>query len=252
MQVRNPTDIDHRPSWLSAKHQSYAASLFSKGIHPNPILVAGQLNKLKGSAPQVAFAGRSNVGKSTLLNTLLHGDPDPLRGTFMPERRKLDSPFAAPISHKPGRTRHLFRFDIGGALTLVDLPGYGFAKAPRAVQASWATLIDEYLTQAQNLRRVISLVDAKVGVRDSDEKLWEMLLLRKRQLMVVVTKIDQVPPEGLNHTMAHLVSLLQGLDEAFIWPYVHAVSGLHGHGVDELRTSVSAIALDSVVASRRK
>merc|ERR1712186_122176 len=133
---------------------------------------------------------------------------------------------------------------IGGRLTLVDLPGYGYAAVRSNVKENWSVLTNDYLTQATLLERVISLVDAKVGVKETDEQLWDMLQQRNRQLMVVLTKADQVSAEGLNRTMAHVISVLQRLDTTNVWPYIHAVSGLHGHGINELRASVSAIASD--------
>mmetsp|Transcript_25816 Transcript_25816/g.74640 ORF Transcript_25816/g.74640 Transcript_25816/m.74640 type:complete len:261 (-) Transcript_25816:22-804(-) len=245
--LHNAMDTTHSPSWLSARQQHFAEQLFSKGIHGHPVLVSDTLSQMKDTSPQIAFAGRSNVGKSTLLNMLLHRHPDPLqlKRQSLSERRKLDRPTSAPVSHKPGRTRHLFRFELGGRLTLVDLPGYGFAAAPRAQREGWSGLIGEYFASADQLQRVVSLVDAGVGVKESDERLWEMLRAEKRQLMVVLTKVDKVRPEALNRSMAHVLSLLEGLDGAHVWPYVHAVSGLHGHGLDELRASLSAVASDA-------
>mmetsp|Transcript_26562 Transcript_26562/g.39551 ORF Transcript_26562/g.39551 Transcript_26562/m.39551 type:complete len:250 (+) Transcript_26562:1-750(+) len=196
-------------------------------------------------SPQVAFAGRSNVGKSTLLNQLIHGHPDPMHRKITSERKKLDKPKVAPVSDRPGRTRHLFRFEVGGKLTFVDLPGYGFAKAPRQVKEGWISLVDEYLARAMQLKRVISLVDASVGVKESDEQLWEMLMEREHTMMVVLTKVDKVSPDTLNRNMAHVVSMLQRFDTKFVWPYVHAVSGMHGHGVEELRSSLSVVAWDA-------
>eukprot|EP00928_Gymnodinium_smaydae_P091989 TRINITY_DN75766_c0_g1_i1.p1 TRINITY_DN75766_c0_g1~~TRINITY_DN75766_c0_g1_i1.p1 ORF type:complete len:281 (-),score=10.31 TRINITY_DN75766_c0_g1_i1:170-1012(-) len=236
----------HNPAWLSKQQQDFTEKLFRKGIHAEPVVVAETLAKSRGTySPQVAFAGRSNVGKSTLLNALLHNNPDPLKGKFISERKKLTKPKCAPVSHKPGRTRHLFRFEIGGLLTFVDLPGYGYASAPRGTRESWSNLIDGYFSTARCLQRVISLVDAKVGVKASDQQLWEMLQRENLQLMVVLTKADQVDPHGLHDCMAQTVALLQQLDPTHLWPYVHAVSALHGHGVHELRMSLSAIASDA-------
>lgn len=244
--LHNPTDLHHCPSWLSARQQKYADRLFSKGIQTYPVLVSETLGKLGGTCPQVAFAGRSNVGKSTLLNSLLHGNPDPLKGRYVSEGKKLKMPMASPVSAKPGRTRHLFRFEIGGRLTFVDLPGFGHAAAPRAMRESWSSLVDGYLSEAGPVR-VISLLDARMGVKASDEHLWEMLQGLQRQVMVVLTKADMVPPEGLNRVMAQVLSLLQELEPEYVWPYVHAVSGLHGHGMRELRASLSAIASDNEI-----
>lgn len=161
-------------------------------------------------------------------------------------------PSAAPVSHVPGRTRHLFRFEIGGALQFVDLPGYGFAKTPQEVKDSWKELVDGFLKDSDRLQRVVSLVDARVGVKASDEELWELLLERERPFMVVLTKADQCTPDILNRSMAHVVSHLEMMPSTYVWPYVHAVSGLRGHGVDELRASVSMVASDFITARARK
>ncbi|CAK9108133.1 unnamed protein product [Durusdinium trenchii] len=240
---RTATDVHHQPSWLSQSHLQFTEKLFSKGIKTHQILVAQTLHKMTGTVPQVAFVGRSNVGKSTLLNMILHGRPAPV-SPFLSESKKLRNPKAAPVSNNPGRTRHLFRFELGAALELVDLPGYGFAKTSKEVRESWRELVDNYLSNADHLERVISLVDARVGVKSSDEQLWDLLLERERQIMVVLTKADQCTPDMLNRTMAHVVSFLETMPSSYVWPYVHAVSGLEGHGVDFLRASVSMVASD--------
>eukprot|EP00927_Polykrikos_kofoidii_P022721 TRINITY_DN21132_c0_g1_i1.p1 TRINITY_DN21132_c0_g1~~TRINITY_DN21132_c0_g1_i1.p1 ORF type:complete len:294 (+),score=43.85 TRINITY_DN21132_c0_g1_i1:24-884(+) len=248
--LHNPNDLKHVPAWLSPKQQTYARELFARDIHAEPILVSATLAKLAKSTrcPQVAFAGRSNVGKSSLMNMMLHGSPDPNRGKRITERQKLRMPTSSPVSEKPGRTRHLFRFEIGGCLTMVDLPGYGFAAASRGVRQGWASLADEYFDaerpRADMLQRVVSLVDAKVGVKESDEQLWEMLQQRGHSIMVVLTKADKVSPHDLHTAMVQVLSKLDQLDRRIVWPYVHAVSGLYGHGVEELKASLSAIASD--------
>ncbi|CAE7528175.1 engB [Symbiodinium sp. CCMP2592] len=240
LRLAKAMDTSHAPSWLQ------------RSIHATPVLVAQTLYKMKGQTPHIAFVGRSNVGKSTLLNMLLHRRPSPVPEHWS-NSKKLHLPTAAPVSHTPGRTRHLFRFELGGTLTLVDLPGYGHAaKTPKEVKESWRELVDGYLTNADQLRLVVSLVDGRVGVKRSDEELWELLEERQRQLMVVLTKVDQCSPEMLNRTMAHVVSLLEMKKATFIWPYVHAVSGLHGHGVDELRASVSLVASDYAARKQSK
>ncbi|CAK8989584.1 Phenylacetaldehyde reductase (2-phenylethanol synthase) [Durusdinium trenchii] len=247
--IRNATDVHHQPSWLSQSHLQFTEKLFSKGIKTHQILVAQTLHKMTGTVPQVAFVGRSNVGKSTLLNMILHGRPAPV-SPFLSESKKLRNPKAAPVSNNPGRTRHLFRFELGAALELVDLPGYGFAKTSKEVRESWRELVDNYLSNADHLERVISLVDARVGVKSSDEQLWDLLLERERQIMVVLTKADQCTPDMLNRTMAHVVSFLETMPSSYVWPYVHAVSGLEGHGVDFLRASVSLLTLDPLSGRR--
>ncbi|CAK0789086.1 unnamed protein product [Prorocentrum cordatum] len=131
------------PSWLSEKQRLYCQTLFGKGVQGYPVLMTETLREMRNSTPQVAFAGRSNVGKSTLLNSLIHRRPDPLQGQFLGERRKLKSPKAAPVSDKPGRTRHLFRFELGGEVTFVDLPGYGYAQVSKKVKEGWASLIND-------------------------------------------------------------------------------------------------------------
>merc|ERR1712216_75879 len=116
--------------------------------------------------------------------------------------------------------------------------------APDATREAWAGLVDQYIKEATNLQRVVALVDARHGPKESDERLWDLLQSKNRQLMGVLTKVDCVDPMALNRVMAHVVSLLQQLSPTHVWPYVHAVSGLHGLGVDDLRASLSAVASD--------
>jgi len=244
-------DFTHQPAWLKPKQYNYAANLFGSRLQCHNPLVGGQIMSMKSLTPHVAFAGRSNVGKSTLLNMLLHGRSDPLRGKHLSESKKLNLPFFAPVSRTPGRTRHLFRFELGGKLTFVDLPGYGYARAKPEVRAAWATLIDEYLSHTESLERVVSLVDTVVGVKESDEALWEFLRSKDVQIMVVLTKADKVSPEGLDMRMTQVISIVQQLDSTCVWPYIHAVSGLYGHGIQELRVSLSAIASDFQKKNRK-
>src|SRR5512144_2992588 len=132
-----------------------------------------------GPLPEVAFAGRSNVGKSSLVNALTG-------------RRTL-----AKVSNTPGRTRQLNFFDLGGRLTLADLPGYGYARAPKEQVANWTRLVELYLVGRAPLRRALLLIDARHGLKETDERVMAMLDKAAVSYQVVLTKIDQLRPQQL-------------------------------------------------------
>ena len=129
--------------------------------------------------PEVAFAGRSNVGKSSLINALTG-------------RRQL-----ARISQTPGRTQQINLFDLGGRLTLVDLPGYGYAQAPKPVAEAWQRVVRAYLRGRASLRQTCVLVDARHGLKDNDRTFMAMLGEAAVAFQVVLTKADQVRPAEL-------------------------------------------------------
>jgi GTP-binding protein len=124
--------------------------------------------------PEVAFAGRSNVGKSSLLNRLVG-------------RRAL-----ARVSKTPGRTQQINFFALGDQLLLVDLPGYGFARVPLAVKAEWRGLVEGYLLGARPLRGVLVLVDVRRGLQDDDRQLLDFLAAHDLPAAIVATKIDKL------------------------------------------------------------
>jgi GTP-binding protein len=124
--------------------------------------------------PEVAFAGRSNVGKSSLLNRLVG-------------RRAL-----ARVSKTPGRTQQINFFAIGDRLLMVDLPGYGFARVPLAVKAEWRQLVEGYLLGRRPLRGVLVLVDVRRGLQEEDEQLLDFLAAHGLRACVVATKIDKL------------------------------------------------------------
>ena len=124
--------------------------------------------------PEVAFAGRSNGGKSSLLNRLVG-------------RRAL-----ARVSKTPGRTQQINFFALGDQLLLVDLPGYGFARVPLAVKAEWRRLVEGYLLGARPLRGVLVLVDLRRGLQDEDRQLLDFLAAHDLPACVVATKIDKL------------------------------------------------------------
>jgi GTP-binding protein len=138
--------------------------------------------------PEIAFAGRSNVGKSSLLNALTN-------------RKTL-----ARVSNTPGRTRDINLFDLGHRLVLADLPGYGFARVSKAMSADWRRLIVAYLQGRPQLRRVCLLIDARHGANDNDLMMMELLDEAAASFIVVLTKTDKLKPsevaEAVNATTA--------------------------------------------------
>ena len=124
--------------------------------------------------PEIAFAGRSNVGKSTLINSLLN-------------RKKL-----VKTSSTPGKTQLINFFKINEAFHFVDLPGYGFAKVPENVRSQWQRLIDAYLQERESLRNVVLIVDSRHGPTAQDRQLKEWLDYYDRPVLIVASKIDKL------------------------------------------------------------
>jgi GTP-binding protein len=172
--------------------------------------------------PEVAFAGRSNVGKSSLVNAVTG-------------RRTL-----ARVSHTPGRTQQLNFFSLGERLMLVDLPGYGFAAASKTKAASWTKLTGRYLKGRPNLRRVMLLIDARHGIKDADRSIMTSLDEAAVSYQVVLTKIDKVPPASLQHRAEAMATELKGHVAAH--PVIHLTSAHDKLGIAALRASIAALA----------
>jgi GTP-binding protein len=170
---------------------------------------------------EVAFAGRSNVGKSSLLNALL-------------ARRSL-----ARVSNTPGRTRELNYFAVGETLFVVDMPGYGYAKAPKSLVKGWTHLIHDYLRGRQQLKRVMLLIDSRHGLKGSDREIMTMLDKAAVSYQAVLTKADK-PKSG---NLAQVVSETE--DELRKHPAAHpkvlATSAVDGLGIDELREAIAEL-----------
>jgi GTP-binding protein len=170
---------------------------------------------------EVAFAGRSNVGKSSLINALTH-------------RHAL-----ARTSHTPGRTQELVFFAGDPMLTLVDLPGYGYASAPKQKVKAWTDLIHAYLRGRANLARVYVLIDARHGLKEADGPALDVLGEAAVSHQIVLTKLDQVKPAELAERIAAVEAALRRRPAAF--PQVLATSAREGGGIPELRAAIARL-----------
>ena len=172
------------------------------------------------SAPEIAFAGRSNVGKSSLLNRLAN-------------RTGL-----ARTSNTPGRTQELNFFDVGAPLLfrLVDMPGYGFAKAPKDVARKWRYLINDYLRGRAVLKRALVLIDSRHGLKDVDREVMKMLDTAAVGYRLVLTKADKIKATELADVTARTAEEARKHPAAF--PEIIATSSETGMGMEELRRAV--------------
>jgi GTP-binding protein len=172
-------------------------------------------------APEVAFAGRSNVGKSSLINALTG-------------RNSL-----ARASNTPGRTRELIFFDVAKRLTLVDMPGYGYASVGKEMSAGWIKLVRDYLRGRTTLMRAFVLVDGRHGVKPSDEETFASLDKTAVSYAVVLTKRDEVK---LSEQAARLEATTAALAKhPAAYPSVFFTSAQTGEGVPELRAHVARL-----------
>jgi len=174
------------------------------------------------SGNEVAFAGRSNVGKSTLINALTGHHA------------------LARASHTPGRTRQLNFFDLGGRMTLVDMPGYGYAQAAKAVKEDWQGLMFDYLRGRPTLRRVLLLLDARIEVKAADTAAMDLLDRAAVTYQFVLTKADDVKPAALAAKQAELLAIAAKHPAAH--PVVAVTSSTTGLGIEHLRGSIAALA----------
>jgi GTP-binding protein len=195
------------------------------------LLFAGPVDFLKGvvamdglpsaDRPEVCFAGRSNVGKSSLINALTG-------------RKGL-----ARASNTPGRTQEINFFTLADSHYLVDLPGYGFAKAPVAVVAKWQALLRAYLSGRVTLRRAFVLIDARHGVKAVDEEILALLDRSAVTFQAVLTKTDKISAAELETVLDQVRAALAAHPAAF--PEIMVTSAEKGEGLESLRAAIAAI-----------
>jgi len=173
--------------------------------------------------PEIAFAGRSNVGKSSLVNALTG-------------RRTL-----ARTSNTPGRTRQINFFDLGGRLMLVDLPGYGYADAPKTAIKAWTGLVRRYLRTRAALRRVCLLLDARHGIKEVDRPLMSMLDEAGVSYQIVLTKTDKVGSDEVARIADRIVTELA--THAAALPEVYLTSAVERRGIAELHETLGGFVL---------
>jgi GTP-binding protein len=174
-----------------------------------------------GGRPEIAFAGRSNVGKSSLLNALLG-------------RRSL-----ARVSNTPGRTRQLNYFAVGESLYVVDMPGYGYAKAPKSLVKGWTQLIHDYLRGRPQLKRVMLLIDSRHGLKASDREIMTLLDKAAVSYQAVLTKADKPKSAALAQILRETEADLKKHPAAH--PVVLATSAAEGLGIEELRAAIAEL-----------
>jgi len=172
------------------------------------------------AVPEIAFAGRSNVGKSSLLNALTN-------------RKSL-----ARTSNTPGRTQELNFFDVGEPLQirLVDMPGYGFAEAPKDLVRRWRFLVNDYLRGRAVLKRALVLIDSRHGLKDVDREVMDMLDGAAVSYHLVLTKADKVKPTVLAETLREIAA--EGAKHPAAHPTIFTTSSETGSGIAELRTAI--------------
>ncbi len=195
------------------------------------LLFAGPVDFVKGVVAmsglppadrlEVCFAGRSNVGKSSLINALT-------------TRKNL-----ARASNTPGRTQEINFFALGDSRYLVDLPGYGYAEAPVAVVAKWQALLRNYLSGRPNLRRVFVLIDARHGIKDVDEEILKLMDRSAVTFQVVLTKLDKINRTEREKVIAQVQGALSKHVAAY--PEIILTSSEKGEGIETLRAVIATM-----------
>lgn len=205
---------------FSAEALQKAAALFNEPV--NFVLSVANLSQLPLSElDEIAFAGRSNVGKSSIINALFN-------------QKKL-----AKTSNTPGRTQQLNYFNLNNKLHLVDLPGYGYAEAPEKLVKQWQSLIFDFLRGRVNLKRVFLLVDSRHGLKKVDKEVMEMLDKAAVTYQIILTKSDKVSEKELQKQIRLLDEEIK--KHAAAYPEVIATSSEKNSGIDFLRAEICGL-----------
>jgi GTP-binding protein len=208
------TDLDEDTGALARQAEQLfrLPCVFVKGV----VNVAGLPDE---PIPEVAFAGRSNVGKSSLLNAMI------AQGQL------------ARTSNTPGRTRELNYFRLGDAMHIVDMPGYGYARAPKTLVDSWQRLVRDYLRGRTQLARVFLLIDSRHGVKENDTETMSLMDQSAMSYQLVLTKTDKLKRHELDAvTEATLATIAK---HAAAYPQLLVTSAEKKTGMDDLRQAVA-------------
>lgn len=216
VELPNPPSPIPNPEFIEAGRLLFAGPIeFELGV-------VGMEHLPRADVPEIAFAGRSNVGKSSLINAVTG-------------RNKL-----ARASTEPGRTRELNFFRVGDRLRLVDMPGYGYAKAGKADIKRWTALVRDYLRGRAALKRVVLLVDARHGLKPHDKDVMDALDTAAVSYQIVLTKADKLKPTEVDEVVAATRAAIAKRPAAH--PEILVTSAEKGFGIEQLRAEIAALA----------
>jgi GTP-binding protein len=216
--VAQPDEIAAKPEELDLEAGRLLFTQFCRFFY-----AAQSIDQLPAPlGPEIAFAGRSNVGKSSLINALTGQNA------------------LARASNQPGRTKQLNFFNLGDRLTLVDMPGYGYAQAAKSVKKDWQGLMFDYLRGRPDLRRVILLLDSRIEVKASDHAVMDLLDRAAVTFQLVLTKTDKITPKALAAKEAEARALAR--KHAAAYPEITATSSETSAGLEHLRAHLAQLA----------